>query len=85
MKFKQKIAKDVCDYCETLMCSLFLKGTTTLRVQGSMATKPTRGNCRRGKENEEEAVDDTPLPKRKCISAKKLIFVHPEVKELASG
>ena len=52
-------------YCDNPTVQSFLKGTTSLRVQGSMATKPTRGNCRRGKENEEEAVDDTPLPKRK--------------------
>ena len=40
---------------------------STMTVQGSMAMKPTRGNCRRGKENNDdnEKVDDTPLPKRK--------------------
>ena len=54
-------------YSDNPTVSSFLKGTVSLRVQGSMAMKPTRGNCRRGKENNDdnEKVDDTPLPKRK--------------------
>ena len=46
----------------------FLKNTSTLRVQGSVAMKPLRGNCRRGKKNIRDIeVDDTPLPKRRCL------------------
>jgi hypothetical protein len=49
----------------------FLKNTSSLRVQGSVAMKPIRGNCRRGrgKENMNDIeVDDSPLPKRKRLS-----------------
>ena len=47
----------------------FLKNTSSLRVQGSLALKPMRGNCRRGKENNIQniEVDETPLPKRKRL------------------
>ena len=41
----------------------FLKGTVSLRVQGSLASKPVRGNCM-SRENT-LVVDDTPLPKRR--------------------
>ena len=43
----------------------FLQNTSSLRVQGSAAMNPFRGNCRRGKRKREIVVDDTPLPKRK--------------------
>lgn len=43
----------------------FLQNTRSLRVQGSAAMNPFRGNCRRGKRKREIVVDDTPLPKRK--------------------
>ena len=42
----------------------FLKGTVSLRVQGSVAAKPKRGNCSRG-DQEAIIVNDTPLPKRR--------------------
>ena len=46
----------------------FLKNTASLRIQGSVALKPIRGNCRRGKENINNIeVDDSPLPKRKRL------------------
>ena len=46
----------------------FLKNTSSLRVQGSVAMKPLRGNCRRGKKNMQDVeVDDTPLPKRRRL------------------
>ena len=46
----------------------FLKNTSSLRIQGSIAMKPLRGNCRRGKQNIENIeIDDTPLPKRKRL------------------
>ena len=40
-----------------------LKNSTSLRVQGSVALKPVRGNRRRGKENRDVNVEDAPLPK----------------------
>ena len=44
----------------------FMKGTVSLRIQGSIATGPTKGNCKRGKKRNSFApVDNTPLPKRK--------------------
>ena len=47
----------------------FLKNTSSLRVQGSVAMKPVRGNCRRGKENMSDIeVDNSPLPKRKRLN-----------------
>ena len=39
----------------------FLKGTVSLRVQGSMTLKPMRGNCRH--EEDPLPCDDTPIPK----------------------
>ena len=49
----------------------FLKNTASLGVQGSVALKPVRGNCRRGKENRDIDVDDTPLPKHRHICAER--------------
>ena len=49
----------------------FLKNSASLRVQGSVALKPMRGNCRRGKENRDIDIDDTPLPKCRRICAKR--------------
>ena len=53
-------------YCDNPTVQTFLKGTVSLRVQGSMALKPMRGNCRReNEENEPLFYDDNiPLPKR---------------------
>ena len=42
----------------------FLDNTVSLRVQGSAALEPLRGNCTR-KRKGPLSVDDTPLPKRK--------------------
>lgn len=47
----------------------FLDNTVSLRVQGSAALEPLRGNCSR-KRNAIALVDEAPLPKRKR-SAKK--------------
>ena len=45
----------------------FLKGTVSLRVQGSVAAEPKRGNCSRGEPHtiSDCVVDNTPLPKRR--------------------
>ena len=45
----------------------FLKNTVSLRVQGSTALQPFRGNCRRKKRSELKPipVDNTPLDKRR--------------------
>lgn len=40
----------------------FLDNTVSLRVQGSAALNPVRGNC--GKRPIEKTADETPLPKR---------------------
>lgn len=42
----------------------FLKNTVSLRVQGSLASKPFKGNCT-SREKNSLAVDSTPLPKRR--------------------
>lgn len=56
-------------HCDNPTVQAFLKGTMSLRVQGSMAVKPMRGNCRRGKENKKPLpCDDTPMPKRPRLS-----------------
>ena len=44
----------------------FLDNTVSLRVQGSAALNPVRGNCRKRKL--ERIVDDTPLPKKHRIN-----------------
>ena len=45
----------------------FMDNTVSLRVQGSMALEPVRGNCRKRRTGHSDVniVDDTPLPKRK--------------------
>ena len=45
----------------------FLDGTVSLRVQGSMALKQIRGNCRKRPLQKDETIiiDNTPLPKRR--------------------
>ena len=43
----------------------FCDNTVSLRVQGSVALNPLRGNCRKRPMEREIIVDDTPLPKRK--------------------
>ena len=48
----------------------FLDNTVSLRVQGSAALEPLRGNCTR-KRNSTRIADDTPLPKRKRTSQSK--------------
>lgn len=42
----------------------FVYNTTSLRVQGSLAKDPVRGNCRR-RPRREDVIDDIPLPKRR--------------------
>ena len=43
----------------------FCYNTTTLRVQGSAALEPVRGNCKARKRNLEDIIElSTPLPKR---------------------
>ena len=54
-------------YSDNPNVATFLSGAQSLRVQGSAAVKPTRGNCKRGKSKKPLTVDDTPLPKRKKI------------------
>ena len=49
----------------------FIYGTQSLRVQGSLARDPKRGNCHKGhqdKQGEIIARDDAPLPKRRRYS-----------------
>ena len=43
----------------------FNDSTVSLRVQGSAALDPVRGNCRRNRKKLEIMVDEMPLPKRK--------------------
>ncbi len=43
----------------------FLDNTVTLRLQGSVALDPVRGNCRKRRREKEILIDETPLPKRK--------------------
>ena len=50
----------------------FCDNTVSLRVQGSAALEPVRGNCGKRKLNSsDESVDSTPLPKRPRSSKKK--------------
>ena len=42
----------------------FCDNTVSLRVQGSAALNPLRGNCRKRPADKVIPVDDTPLPKR---------------------
>ena len=42
----------------------FLDNTVSLRVQGSAALDPVRGNCRKRRQTV-PFIDETPLPKRK--------------------
>ena len=56
-------------YCDNPTVSSFLKGSVSLRIQGSTAKNPVRGNCRRGEKRNADKVatpvDNHPLPKRK--------------------
>lgn len=56
-------------YSDNPSVQTFLKGTVSLRVQGSLSIKPLRGNCTPVTEDH-EPVNDTPLPKRRCIRRK---------------
>ncbi len=43
-----------------------LHNAAAIRIQKSIATDPVRGNCKRKRYlNQEQIIDDTPLPKRK--------------------
>ena len=47
----------------------FIYGTQSLRIQGSLARDPKRGNCRkRHQDKPSDFIDNTPLPKRKRYS-----------------
>ena len=46
----------------------FVNNTVSLRVQGSAALEPLRGNCSRKRKSEPLHLDDNPLPKRKRSS-----------------
>ena len=48
----------------------FLENTVSLRLQGSVALDPIRGNCRKRKRVKEITIDETPFPKRKRRSTK---------------
>ena len=48
----------------------FLNNSTSLRVQGSVALNPVRGNCHRNRKKPDEVIDETPLPKRRRIHKK---------------
>ena len=50
--------------CSNPTVNDFIYGTSSLRVQGSTALKPFRGNVKRGKRSAVIEVDDTPLAKR---------------------
>ena len=45
----------------------FIETTSSLRLQGSQALKPFRGNCMRKRtlSTEDIIIDETPLPKRR--------------------
>ena len=45
-------------YCDIPNVSTFLYEAQSLRVQGSMALKPRRGNCKRGRTSEPIVVDE---------------------------
>lgn len=63
--------------CQRMICgrndnpsvNTFMHNTVSLRIQGSAALKPFRGNCRRRKRSEIKPipVDNTPLEKRRRI------------------
>ena len=59
-------------YCDNPTVQAFLKGTVSLRVQGSMALQPLRGNSRREKENTEPLIYDDALPLSKRPRSQKL-------------
>ena len=58
-------------YSDNPNVATFLYGAQSLRVQGSAAVKPTRGNCKRGRAKESIVVDERPLPKRRRLNQKK--------------
>ena len=50
----------------------FIHGTQSLRVQGSLAKDPIRGNSRKAEKRKTSfVINDTPLPKRKRYSSSK--------------
>ena len=55
-------------YCDNPSVASFMYGAQSLRVQGSTAVKPKRGNSKRGRSDENPIhVDETPLPKRRRL------------------
>ena len=57
-------------YSDNPNVATFLYGAQSLRVQDSTAVKPTRGNCKHGRNSESIVVDEQPLPKRRRSSQK---------------
>ena len=49
----------------------FMENTVSLRVQGSSALEPARGNCRRRGHTGSDVLDNTKLPKRKRRSSRR--------------
>ena len=39
-------------YSDNPTAHSFMKGTVSIRIQGSVATNPARGNCRRGEKRD---------------------------------
>ena len=53
---------------DNLTVHQFLKNTVSLRIQGTVATYPTRGNCKLGFTfKDDTTIDETPLPKRRKV------------------
>ena len=58
-------------YCDNPNVATFLYGAQSLRVQGSTAVKPTRGNCKRGRADGPITFENTPIPKRQRLAKHK--------------
>jgi len=57
-------------YADNPTAKSFIYGTSSLRVQGSHALNPVRGNCLRGEKTDLIPIDSTPLPKRRKVNMK---------------
>ena len=55
-------------HCDNPTVKDFLINTMSLRIQGSLAKDPIRGNCRPTDSEELDIIDETPLPKRRKYS-----------------
>ena len=69
LKILQRASLDVngqvADGVIILLFNSIWDGTVSLRVQGSMALKQIRGNCRKRPLDKDLSIDNTLLPKRK--------------------